>query len=338
VAAVPAAGAQLQIDVSDGVPLLVLQLTTPKDAGAGSTSVVFTNDVLTSDGQAAPAPVPLWVNPATTTTTTAAASTSSSTSTTGGGTTTTTSAGTTTTTRPVVCGIPVGTPSSDADAVWPLDDRSTTAVDISGNGNDATIANASAYDQTPGPLSQCATDGGLVFDGSSTSVTAPDAVAVNDGDATVVAFVNAAAGPGGDATIIANDDPTTSNNGLALEIAANSDGALTGLRFQVGTSSGLAQAAVQPPTPLAAGQWHLLVGTYDASTGAVTLYADGQSVGTSTAPPGSTIDAGSEPVTLGVDPVSSSNWFDGQLADLAVLSETLTAQQVAAIWSAAQGS
>ncbi|MGN6696379.1 MAG: LamG domain-containing protein [Aquihabitans sp.] len=338
-AEVASTGVQLQVDVSNGAPMLVLQVATEPNASSGSTSIVFTNDVLTSDGQATPGAVPLFVNPSTTTTTTAASSTSSSTSTTvAGSTTSTTSANTTTTTRPSVCGIPVGKPASSGDAVWPLDDRSTTAADVSGNGNDATIANAAAYDQTPGPLASCATDGGLVFDGSSTSVTAPDAVTVNGDEMTVMAFVNAASSSPGPGTVIADDDPAQTGNGLAMGIEAGSDGSIYAAQLDLGLSTGAVTATWEREAALAPDQWHLLVGTYDGSTGAVTLYLDGQQVATASAPAGATIEAGGSAVTLGVDPDGNQDWFDGQMADAAVLSQALTAQQVAAIWAAAQGS
>lgn len=337
-AELPSTGGQLQVDVGNGATTLVLEVSTEAGASAGSVSTVFTNDVLTSDGQTAPAPVPLWVKPAATTTTTSSTSApaaSSTTSTTSAGSTTTTSSpATTTTTRPVVCGLPVVRPTSASDAVWPLDDRSTTAADISGNGNDATIANAQAYDQAPGPLSGCPQDGGLAFDGSTTSVTAPDGVAIGPDGFTVLAFVNTSA-TNARSTILANDAPAKSGDGIALGLGTNQDGEIIGAQLQVGLSSGLLTVKGSvPDASFQAGDWALVAATYDATTGVATLWVGGNPIGTAQAAAGSTVGPGGQAMTLGVDPDGSAGWFSGQMADAAVLSEVLTPQQIHAVWAA----
>lgn len=330
-------GAQLAVDVSGGAPMLVLELTTPAGASAGSTSVVFANDVLTSDGQTAPDPVPLWINPSTTTTTTTGSSSTSPSTTSTTAATTTTTPATTTTTLPPNCGFPTLKASSPADAVWPLDDRTTTAVDVSGNGNDAQIANAQANDQAPGPLADCLQNGALQFDGSSTSVAAPGAVEISTDELTVMAFVKVD-GVVFTGTLIADDAPMQSKNGVAFGIETKGQGSITNVSLELGLETGPWNVAYENEDGPVDGQWHLLVGTYDSSTGTAVIYIDGQQVVSDTASGEDTINPGAGPVTIGVDPAGNVDWFNGQMADVAVLSQALSAEQVASIWATAQGS
>ncbi|WCO65737.1 LamG domain-containing protein [Iamia majanohamensis] len=337
---VASGGSQLQVDLTadgdadaSGAEALVLRVDTA--AGADPAALVVAHDTLTGAGQDVPAPTPLFVAPAppptTTTTTTTAPSTSTSTTT--STTTTTTSPSTTTTTQPPACSLPDLDLAAKAAALWPLDDRSSTAADASGHGNTATITSAAAYDQTPGPLAGCPGNGGLQLDGSSTHVTAPSSVdpATTGSALTVAAFVKLASDATGAPRVIANDRTDSTGTGFELTLGT-SGGAVSSGAFTVGLPGG---AVTAPWTAaLSDGGWHLLVGTYDGAT--VTAYVDGQPVGS--APGTGAITAGSEPVTLGWDPVQSSDALGGWMADAAVVPTALSAAQVASIWARAQGS
>jgi hypothetical protein len=327
---VGADGSQLQATFDD-TDAFVLQTTVP--AGADAATLVVDADTLTATGQAVPPPVDLFGSapaptPTSTTSTTAAPG---STSTSSSATTTTTSGATTTTTQPPACRLPALPSVVAGAAIWPLDDRTTTARDVTGNGNDATIANAADYDQAPGPLAGCPSDGGLSFDGATTSVTAPGGV-----DAAVAGFVQVPADlTGTEATVLANDDPATTGDGLALSLTVD-DGTVTGSTFTVGLPS--QTLTVEGDGPLGVGSWHLLVGTWDAASGTASLSIDGAVAGTSTgASTGASIEPGADALTLGAAPSLDGSWFEGLMADVVVLPRAATSAQVAALWTAAQG-
>lgn len=62
-------------------------------------------------------------------------------------------------------------------AYWPLDEASGDALDLSGNGNDATVANAAAR---AAPALDVGGDGSIELDGATTLITVPDAAAIQD--------------------------------------------------------------------------------------------------------------------------------------------------------------
>lgn len=336
--AVAAGGAQIQADVTDD-DSLVLQVTIP--AGDPAASIVVNADVLTETGQAIPPAVDLFEppappTPASTTTTAASGSTSTSTSTS----TTTTVPATTTTTLPPGCRVPGIPVTSTASALWPLDDRTTTALDVSGNGNDATITAAAAYDQAPGPMAACTGNGGLGFDGTSTVVTAPAAVdaALDEEHFSVMAHVNVPSGlTDGTATVLADDDPTVSTDGTALTLTIR-EGAVAEVVWNLGLSTGV--MTVSSNAPLSSGTWHQLIGVFDTGARTGTLWVDGTAVAIGTAPGSMNpyLQTGSEPITLGMNPVSGEDGFEGLMADVAIVPQALTSAQVAAAWAATQGS
>lgn len=337
---VAAAGSQLQVDLTGdgsaddpGAEALVLRFDT--EPGPEATSLVVTNDTLTGTGQQVPDPTPLFVAPAaspTTTTTTVPGSTTTAPPSSTTTTSTTAPLSTTTTTQPASCTLPGLDLASKAAALWPLDDRSSSAADASGHGNTASITDAAAYDQAPGPLAGCPGNGGLQLDGSSTYVTAPDGVdpATTGGALTVAAFVKPGSGVSGSPRVVANDRTSSTGTGFEL-ILGTSGGSVSSGAFTVGLPGGAVSASWT--ASMSSDAWHLVVGAYDGST--VTVYLDGQPVGS--APGSGSVTAGVAPVSMGYDPVQSSDLFDGLMADVAVVPAALTAAQVATIWNRAQG-
>jgi hypothetical protein len=85
------------------------------------------------------------------------------------------------------------------------------------------------------------------------------------------------------------------------------------------------------PRPVADGNWHLVTVTYDGST--VTVYLDGQLVGSSPFT-GTLNTAAGSGLLVGVADLGGYNTLDGDLADLAVYSKALSASQVEAHFAA----
>lgn len=220
-----------------------------------------------------------------------------------------------------------------ADAVWLLDDRSPTAVDASGNGNDAQIVDAAAYDQVPGPVATCPADGGLELDGVSTHVVGPDSLTPTTvaTELSIVAYVQPGPDLGDTAVLVANASPGTDDVGFSLllsSVAGEADTASLWFGAAGGTAAAIGDARVSTDG------WHQIVGTYDGTT--ATLYVDGQVAATATTT--GPLLAASHPVSLGYDPTTNSDFYQGLLADVAVIPEVLTASTVQQMWDATGGS
>ncbi|HEX4219525.1 MAG TPA: LamG domain-containing protein [Acidimicrobiales bacterium] len=219
--------------------------------------------------------------------------------------------------------------ATKASALYLLNGETSTAQDVSGHGNNATITNPEAYNQTPGPIAGCPTDGSLQLSGT-TYATAPSGLnSATTGNAlTVVSWFKLSQTPQDNPRIVANDHTDESGQGFELELNSGSGSGY----FVVGTSGGFGTAAWQ--MSLKSGLWYQYVGTYNGST--VTAYINGKQVAQ-----GSTsgnVKAGSDNVALGYDPAYNGDYFPGNLADVAIIPNALSATQVGNLWSAGSGS
>ena len=219
-----------------------------------------------------------------------------------------------------------------AAAVYPLDDASgTTAADVTANQRAATIVDAASYDSVPGPLACAPGYGSLGFNGTTSAVSTPLAgsdAAVTGGGLTVVAWVRASsfAGTG---TVVADADPSSSRAGFDLAVAGGGGaGAFTVGAATTGTATW--------HQTLAAGTWYMLAGTYDAASGTVTSYVDGQAAGSGAA--SGPVAPAPGAVTIGEQPATGGSHFAGQVGDVAVLPGALDASQVQSLYLAGTGS
>ena len=88
-------------------------------------------------------------------------------------------------------------------------------------------------------------------------------------------------------------------------------------------------AAAAPSAPATAGTWTFLAGTYDANTGAMTLYVNGTAAGTATDP---TPIAAHGPLHHRQRQVAGrpqGDWLDGQAHNVQVYPRALSAAEVA---------
>jgi YD repeat-containing protein len=91
-----------------------------------------------------------------------------------------------------------------------------------------------------------------------------------------------------------------------------------------------ASANASPTAPT--GNWTFLTGTYDASTGTMTLYVNGAAAGTAT---DTTPIPSHGPLTIGQDHWNGAagDFFDGQIAGVQAYARALPASQVQALYS-----
>ncbi|MDQ1361732.1 MAG: hypothetical protein QOJ44_2109, partial [Acidimicrobiaceae bacterium] len=292
-------GSALSVPLS-GQNALVFTLTAP--AGMGYDDVVdISNDTLTLTGQTPPALPALGES---TTTTTAATSCSAA--------------------NAILAG--------QATALYLLNDPAGTAHDASGHGNNGSIYAASAFNQTPGPIAACPTNGALGFNGSSSFVSAPQGVnAATTGNAmSVVSWFKLASTPSDSPRLISNDHTDQSGNGFQLMLNGGTNGVVSGF-FDVGTSGGTGTASWSQQ--LKVGTWYQYVGTYNGST--VAAYINGQQVATGTT--SGNINAGADNVNIGRNPAYDGDYFPGNVADVALVPSAMSSSQIAGLWDAASG-
>ena len=206
--------------------------------------------------------------------------------------------------------------SSTPEAYYQLNEASgSTAADQSGNTNNATITNASAYDQAPGPASCSA--GALDFNGSSTDVVAPSAVTPTGPDFTAFGWFNLSTLTSTPAMVVANSHTNSNSSGFQLEL--NGSGSPNSGYFAIGTSGGLGEANWSQT--IDTGQWYFYAGTYNGST--VTAYIDGAEVGTAST--SGDVEAGPGDVAIGEAPTGAHDYFTGGIGDVGLYNSALTA-------------
>jgi large repetitive protein len=214
-------------------------------------------------------------------------------------------------------------------AWWPLNQTSgKTVPDASGAGHTATASGVT--------WSGGAENGGVV------STAGP--VLDTTGSFTVSAWVNPTITSGTQTAVSQNgqlcqpDTPPTcpiTNSAFTLGFAPAGQFGLTpswsfGRPLTTSSSSGFASATSSAgPT---AGTWTHLVGVYNASTGAMTLYVNGASAGTAT---DTTPTSSNGKLTIGQgETVEGSGYtsFDGGVSDVQVYQQALTSAQVTALY------
>jgi RHS repeat-associated protein len=201
---------------------------------------------------------------------------------------------------------------------WQLNQASGTSVtDSSGTGN---TANATSVTWS---------GGAGTFNGSSSDITTNGPVLNTAGSFSVSAWAN-----------VASD--TTSYQGIAGQQSTAEDGFRlqytgTGLwsfnRTTTDTATSPTLVSVNSTAAAQTGTWTHLVGTFDASTGTMTLYVNGVAQGTAA---DTTPFAASGPLGIGADQWKAkiTDWFDGSIANVQVYPRVLSPAEVTTLFNA----
>ncbi|WP_414169926.1 LamG-like jellyroll fold domain-containing protein [Streptoverticillium reticulum] len=203
---------------------------------------------------------------------------------------------------------------------WPLNQSSgSTVTDTSGTGNTA-AATAVTW-----------SDGAASLNGT-TSVIATNGPVLNTGSSyTVSAWVRLAAQGANDQTFVGQGG----NNHQALYLGYTASTKSWSFATSTNDGSGTAYPAVFSPNgSAAAGTWTHLVATYEAGTGAMKLYVNGQPVGTAT---NSTPWNSAGPLTLGaVHTIGGGlyNQVNGSIGNVQTYSRPITADEVSHLYTA----
>ena len=216
-------------------------------------------------------------------------------------------------------------PGAGGPAAWfPLTQSSGTAVaDSAAGGQPATATgvtwsgSAAQFAGTPGQ--QVATSGPAVD---------------TTGSFTVAAWVNMA-DTSSDQTVVSQAAGTDSGFYLTYNAGA---GEWEFTRPATDTTDPSSWAGASSGSAAAAGTWTFLTGTYDANTGALALYVNGSSSGTT---PGTdtTPFAAHGPLLIGTSKYDGgpANFFNGQIADVQVYPRALAAAEVSSLYGLGQG-
>jgi hypothetical protein len=206
---------------------------------------------------------------------------------------------------------------------WKLSDNTgTTATDSSGNNHPATLHGGAAWTTDPnrGPV--------LAFDGSTGYTSTAGPVLNTEGSFSVSAWVNIKAFTSGVwSTLVVQQASTAS--GLYLEHDPTT-GDWSFSRNETDTVNPAVDRA-ESTNPAQTGVWTHLVGVYDSTNGAMTLYVNGAVAGTA-------IDqhsiAANGPVDIGHGYFNGApnNWVDGSISDVQLYQYPLSATDVDEIY------
>jgi RHS repeat-associated protein len=200
---------------------------------------------------------------------------------------------------------------------WKLDEASgTTAADASGAGHTVTF--------TGGPALG---GGAATFNGSGGGVATGPALDTT-GSFTVSAWANLT-----DTTwwhTVASQQAAV-NSGFYLQYSKDDNRWALG-RNTTDTVNAPSMRALSTTAPTL-GEWTHLVGVFDAADGDMRLYVNGQAQGTATDP---TPFAATGPVRIGWAKYSNTDvdWFKGQISNVQAYQRTMSASEIAALYSA----
>ena len=199
-------------------------------------------------------------------------------------------------------------------AGWSFNEASgTSATDLSGNNNTATLVNGVA--RTTGNYG-----GGLTFDGVNDYLTIPNSPSLNiaGSQLTLSMWIKPQSG-GGDSVVLGkfwNATMTSPYYQYGLELSGG-----TVPTFYIGTTGGPLSASMG--SALALDQWSHLAVVFDGSQ--VRYYVNGLLVTTASLP--ATITARSNPLRIGADN-NTQQFFNGSLDEVRIYNRALTVQEV----------
>ena len=214
-----------------------------------------------------------------------------------------------------------GVSDGDIEGLWPLNEASGNATDLSSNSYDLTDTNTVLYSKD-GLMAQ-ARD----FIAANTEYfTIADASCANleiTGSQTWIAFGRAdIIGSGADRCLLGKRDASSGNiNDLYFDGNAKGAFRLTGLT----TNSSIYSDVV-----LEAGKWYMVIGVYDSANTKLKIWVNG--IKKEVTASGSTTDTDGD-FSIGRLGKSAANYFDGLIQNACVLSVALSDDQVKRLWA-----
>lgn len=223
-------------------------------------------------------------------------------------------------------------------AYWPMDTApGGVTPDTSGNGNNGTLVNGVAIDtvnRAPVPAGNVGSASYPTL-AANQNINVPDSASLSlTGSISVAAWIrtNLTAPAANQQEIVGKfDGPSPYYNGYFLRLNTNNY-----LSWAIVPSTGTTVGISSAPRAISTGAWHHVAGTYNATTGAMTMYIDGAADAT-TAPPQPTPPGppgdGTSNLNIGEN---GSNEFNGNIDEVRIYSRALTAAQVNTLFTGVQ--
>ncbi|WP_164821533.1 polysaccharide lyase family 8 super-sandwich domain-containing protein [Paenibacillus koleovorans] len=210
---------------------------------------------------------------------------------------------------------------------WSFNETSgTTAADLSGNGNTATLVNGAAW--APGISFNA-----LELDGIDDYATVADSSTLDGmGSLTVSAWVYLAQLPVQNYVPVGKDSVSSSPS---YRIAIGSTGAG---HFAIRTTNDAWNATGTKASfgaILALNQWHHIVGTYDGTT--VKVYVDGVLQGSGLQPISGSVYNGTSPLRFGYKSATNIDYMKGNVDEVNIYSTALSAAEVLELYQSYTG-
>ncbi|WP_414838332.1 LamG domain-containing protein [Candidatus Nanosalina sp. VS9-1] len=220
--------------------------------------------------------------------------------------------------------------SSGLVGYWPLHDDSAT--DYSGNKNHGTL--------NGGVTTGVSGRGGLQamsFDGSDDYVGVSDDSVFTVSSFTVSAWVKIDSQ--GEYGIISNYNGSGSSQHYGIRYGSNNSGDgsyRVNIYYDDGGASGYSFTILYGDTDIADGNWHLVTGVWDGSTGETTLYVDGNIENSSTGEYTGTLNPSSGP-RIGDDTAGSHSNFDGNICQARIYNRALSQSEIQELYKWGSG-
>ncbi len=206
---------------------------------------------------------------------------------------------------------------------WPLDiGSSNTVYDYSGRSLSGTFANG-AYGYLPNESATLTAQ----FNGASSSVSIANTSGLNPTSITIAAWFDPSAPQTSDRKVVAKYNAGNNGNDYDLHYTTSS----CNLGGRLTTASGTASYGVSAPS-CALNTWYFGAMTYQPSTNTISIYLDGQLVGTSSSTAYGALSSSSNPLTIGYSSFGPTRWV-GNISNVQIYNTTLSAGQVAQLYS-----
>lgn len=207
---------------------------------------------------------------------------------------------------------------NDPSTYWRFDESSgTTALDLSGNGDNATYGSGSVHNST-GAIDDGVADGSVGITGNANSVVVGQEQQSSPAAFSIEAWFKTSQAAG---KIVGFGDSASATGSMSYDKAIYFDSGNT-LKFGVYPGSEVTISA--PQTNLADGQWHYVVATQGPS--GMTLYVDGQQVASNTT---TTNQSYNGYWHVGGDTSwGPTDTFDGSIDEVAIYPYALSSSQV----------
>lgn len=125
--------------------------------------------------------------------------------------------------------------------------------------------------------------------------------------------------------VVANGNTLAAGDYHGVELAVNNGG--TSGFFAVG--NGVTENSITWNTPLASGTWYFYAGTYSQSSGTVTVYINGNAMGTGSY---AGLVNGVLPVAMGYDPAYSGDYLAGYISNVQIYNASLSAGDMKSLY------